>query len=185
MLAFICAAADPPSDREFITWIYTEFSRLMFHTAGRYAAAPQEQEDIVQDCFVRLIGKTALLRPMTRPVLAAYLVATVRNASINHLRAQQAERQRRAELEEADRRSGLPPLPAEELLLLRERSAQLAAIWPRLTEEEQFLLEGRYMLDLKDAELAEQLGCQADSVRMKLTRARRRALRLLAEQEAR
>lgn len=49
--------------------------------------------------------------------------------------------------------------------------------------EERVLLEGKYLLHRSDAELAEILGCQTDSVRMKLTRARRTALKMLREWE--
>ena len=35
----------------------------------------------------------------------------------------------------------------------------------------------------KDAELADMLGCKKDSIRMKLTRARRRAFQLMTEEE--
>ena len=55
-------------------------------------------------------------------------------------------------------------------------------MWVRLTEEEQLLLEGKYILGYEDGELAGMLGCKKDSVRMKLTRARRRALRLMLEE---
>ena len=35
----------------------------------------------------------------------------------------------------------------------------------------------------KDTELADMLGCKKDSIRMKLTRARRRAFQLMTEEE--
>ena len=40
-----------------------------------------------------------------------------------------------------------------------------------------------YMEDYKDAELADMLGCKKNSIRMKLTRARRRAFQLMTEEE--
>lgn len=53
--------------------------------------------------------------------------------------------------------------------------------WMALPEETRSLLAGKYLLGLSDAELAEQYGCRPDSIRMKLTRARRQALKILRE----
>lgn len=44
-------------------------------------------------------------------------------------------------------------------------------------------MEGKYILGYTDAELADMLGCKKSSVRMKLTRARRRAFQLMTEEE--
>lgn len=59
----------------------------------------------------------------------------------------------------------------------------MKTVWAHLTEEEQTLLEGKYIIGYTDAELAGQLQCKVSSIRMKLTRARRRAISLLNEQE--
>lgn len=43
------------------------------------------------------------------------------------------------------------------------------------------VLEGRYFLGLTDEELAQLFGCKPGSVRVKLTRARRNALKIMLE----
>lgn len=43
------------------------------------------------------------------------------------------------------------------------------------------VLEGRYFLELSDDELARQFGCKPGSIRVKLTRARRNALKIMLE----
>ena len=58
----------------------------------------------------------------------------------------------------------------------------LAQVWPRLDENTRWLLEARYILDYSDGELARELGVKPDSVRMALTRARRKARRLMESQ---
>ena len=58
-----------------------------------------------------------------------------------------------------------------------EQLDALRRVWPRLSEADQLLLSGRYILGLDDRELARLAGCKPGSVRMKLTRARRNALR--------
>ena len=64
---------------------------------------------------------------------------------------------------------------------LRDDLARIKSVWPALTEEQRFLLERKYLAGASDAELAEYLDCQPGSVRMKLTRARRRVMEILKE----
>lgn len=44
------------------------------------------------------------------------------------------------------------------------------------------LLERKYILGYENEELGRMLGCRTDSVRMKLTRARRKVLRLMGKE---
>ena len=67
-------------------------------------------------------------------------------------------------------------------LLRRLELDALAQVWPRLDENTRWLLEARYILDYSDGELARELGVKPDSVRMALTRARRKARRLMESQ---
>lgn len=48
--------------------------------------------------------------------------------------------------------------------------------------EERLLLEQKYVLGWSDNELASMLGIQPQSVRMRLTRAKRKAIQLMKEQ---
>ena len=69
----------------------------------------------------------------------------------------------------------------EDILLSNEFSDAFAEVFDSLPEEDRLLLRGKYELDLDDAELAALLGCAPNSIRMKLTRARRRAVAHLLE----
>ena len=71
----------------------------------------------------------------------------------------------------------------DDLLILRERQQKLAATWLNIPEDDRMLLEGKYLLGLSDGELAELAGCKSNSVRMKLTRARRNALKIMLDKE--
>ena len=72
-------------------------------------------------------------------------------------------------------------LEIDEILIISEQSQALVAIWPLLPESDQILLEGKYLLGYTDTELADLLKCKVESIRMKLTRARRKALKLIVE----
>jgi RNA polymerase sigma-70 factor (ECF subfamily) len=64
-------------------------------------------------------------------------------------------------------------------LIQKDNLERLKAIWPTLSSEDRLLLERKYLAGDSDADIAQALGCKPSSVRMKLTRARRCAIKLL------
>lgn len=64
---------------------------------------------------------------------------------------------------------------------MSERRAEFIEIWDSLPDDTKILLEGKYILGLSDEELATEFDCSPDSIRMKLTRARRLALEKIKE----
>ena len=159
--------------------LYMKYRRLMYATALKLVSGRETAEDVVHDAVVKLIEKEETLRTLNRCALTSYVVYTVRNTAINHLRRQDTRS-----------RHSVPAgaLPedfesADELALLAERSERFAEIWGTLPDDTRTLLAGKYLLEKSDAELAETFGCSAASVRMKLTRARRRAMDALRKGE--
>ena len=47
-------------DQQYMEGLYHQFKRLMFATAGKYAADPADREDLVQSALVRLVKKLPL-----------------------------------------------------------------------------------------------------------------------------
>lgn len=94
-------------------------------------------------------------------------------------------RERHASTAEVDEISAVDSEPSpEDVVLLSENLEQFHKAFAKLSMEDQRLLEGRYILDMDDEALAESFHCKPASVRMKLTRARRRAMKLFQEGEA-
>lgn len=184
MIAMLLTQVDEPSDREFLTEMFYNFSRLMFSTAGNFVENTFEKEDIVQEALVRLIAKVDTLRTLQRNALASYIVVTVKHTAINHLR-----KRNKADKRILDIYDGIPDdIPDEssedmdDRVILNDNLGKLSKVWPELSEADRFLLEGKYICGYTDAELADTLGCKESSVRMKLTRARRHALNLLTKE---
>lgn len=88
MLALICAAIEDPDDREFMTQFYLEYERLMYATARKNLSDPESIKDIVQESVLKLIPNISFLRQQENCIKASYVVSTVRNTAINHLRKQ-------------------------------------------------------------------------------------------------
>lgn len=173
-----------PDDKKYIIWIYEEFQNLMFYTAKKYISDQTTCEDIVQECFLKLIQKNDVIRGKERCILAGYIVSLTRNISINHLKRESVRRKHTVELdEETVNEIPASELSMEELLLAKEKFSRISLALNKLSEMERILLEGKYVLQYSDEELAEQLDCKPNSIRMRLTRARRHALSILSEMD--
>ena len=180
MIACIIGTMDDPDDQLFMKMLYQDFERLMFSTAKRYISNASDQMDIVQDSMEKLIKKIATIRPMNRCTLASYIVYTIRSTSIDLLRAQKRTLEHTVTLDDQEFSEIASAAPSPDNLdVSAERLMLLKKAWPDLSEESRILLEGKYILGYTDKELAAVLGCKPDSIRMKLTRARRQAFALM------
>ena len=174
MLPTVITEMENVSDRQFMADVYENYHRLMYRTAAKCAADRDEQDEAVQDALVRLIAKVSLLRELDRPRLAAYIVRTVRNTALTRMDSQNREKQWTVGTDidtittEAD-----DSRPPEDLLLRGELQEDFRQVWAGLPERDKLVLESRYIFHESSGELAQRLGCQPDSVRMALTRARR------------
>lgn len=57
-------------------------------------------------------------------------------------------------------------------------------LWPKLDPRSRYLLEGTYILEKSAEEIAEDLGIKTSSIRMSLTRAKRKARMLISGEMA-
>ena len=169
---------DNPDGMAFIQDLYRRYSRLMFAEALRFVSNRQDCEDIVQDAVESLCQKVDTLQTLPPPALPAYVVYTVKHKSINFPRHQSVVHRHTAVLEDGEDLESPLPSP-EEVAELRERADGLGKVWPLLPEEDRELLYRKYVLGQDNGELAELFHCQRDSMRMRLFRARRRAVSLM------
>lgn len=185
LLMWAVNSLKPPSKQNMVEDIYNRYKWLMFATAARYTENPADQEDIVQTVLERLVNIFSAPCKAERSISAGYIVYMIRSASIDLLRKRGREAEHSIYVED-DQLAEMVKTEGtlDELLFPSEKAEQLWAIWPRLSAEDRFLLEGKYIFERTDKELAGILNCKPDSVRMKLTRARRRALKLLSERSS-
>lgn len=171
------------SDKEFMVHLYTKYENLLFYTAQKYISERGSVEDVVQESLVKLHEKIRTIKPMPEIVLASYIRSTVRNTAINILKSAGYEEDRQISTENIIDVMDEHALSLDTLMQISRYRELLSKIWTELSKEEQFLLEGKYILGYSDRELSTELCCQPSSVRMKLTRARRHALSILASRE--
>ena len=184
MLMFVLSATSEPDEQQFMISLYEEYHRLMFSTAKKYVSDHYATEDIVQESLINLLKNIKKVMTLERCNLAAYVVCTDRNTSINHLKKERTKKKHIvfSPVEGSD--AEISPAPSvEELLLLKEELHILSSIMTQLSEEERILLDGRYLLGLSDEEVAEMIRCKPSSVRMKLTRVRRKVFAMMKQNE--
>lgn len=177
---------DDPSDRKFVEQIYQENNRLILSVVRRYVSNRDDREDVTQSITERLILYVQRLKQLEPRARAAYISYTARSVSLDWYRSWLRDQQHFPSMEDEEwqeHQQGLEESAIEDHLILREQLARLKEIWHELPEEDQLLLEGKYIWGHTDQELAEHLNCKSSSVRMKLTRARRKALQILREKE--
>lgn len=170
------------SDKEFIELLYDRYNRLIFFTVRKYSLTEQWCEDIVQDCLVKLTEKVGVLKGLSEPALVSYIVATAKNTTISHLRRQNYDQKMIVNVEDID--ANLVALESfdltlDDIIIRSENKRKIREIWSQLDDETKRVLEGKYYLGFTNRELAQILGVKPDSIRMKLTRARRSVLKLL------
>lgn len=168
------------TEEEFMRQLYLGNERLMYATAKRYINDPYTRQVIVQDSLVNLIPRISFLRELDNRALSGYLVSTVRNTAFDFLRKEGREQKHRTEwVEETLEQIPDPALSPDELVLIAEEKDALIQAWKKLPHSDRRLLEGKYFEGYTNSQLADVFQCKPDSIRMKLTRARKVLLSLL------
>ena len=176
MMLFMIMVEDlAPDDQEFILSIYERYKRLMFSKAKRCIGDTDAAEDIVQEVMVKLIHKIQKLKSFNRCTLTAYIVYSIRNAATDYLRRKHVHEKRVVSLCQEEAEKYYINQDPDEWIFRSEEREHFYRVWDQLPEEDKSLLARKYVFGWSDAELAQDLGCAPSSIRMKMTRARRRA----------
>ncbi len=170
-MSVIVLSAEQMEEQPLLAHLVECHGALLLHLA-RQQAGPEAAWELVQHTLAWLAERQKDWAGLEEAPLAAYLAAAV---------AQQAavlRQQARAEqswLVWPTEQLAHPGPSVEEQAILGQQKRALAKIWPRLPEEDRLVLEAKYILQLDDRQISRRLGIQPASVRMRLTRARRRA----------
>ena len=179
--SFAILRMDDETDRAFMERLYRETHRLMYWTAYKVMGANCDLDDVVADACISLIRKIHVIREMDGNILRAYVISTVKNTALSRLRAngRRLVRDSDAELEDLASRE---PSPLERVCAL-DMAARLMEAIDNLPARDQDVLRMKYLSEMSDAEIAEILGIECVTVRVALSRARKRAYRKMMEME--
>lgn len=182
MLSIVLSTMDDPNDREFIQNLYVDNEKLFFAVALKIVPGLQEAEDVVQESLLKLIGKVATLQKLECCALTTYIVFTVRNTAFNHMKKLKRHWTKSEEFDEVMLDEKIQSgLSLDELMIIAENREKLVNAWDCVPDTDRILLEGRYLLGMSDAELAQIFHCKPSSIRMKMFRARKSALNVITK----
>ena len=172
------AVSDP---FDSVTTFYLEHKNLLFREAWKYLSQPEDVEDIVCETLSRLLENAEKFHTMYPTQQIQYARVIVRNLSYHHLR--RSIYFTMVPFEDVD--VYLPIGQVDEPDALASRKLQITRIrnvWAKVPPEDRLLLEQKYILGWSDEVLAAGLNVKPQSVRMYLTRAKRRTAKLMLEE---
>lgn len=183
MLSIIWENAGSREDAEYVQKLYDKHKEMWLSMIQEYAELVAESEDILQECAVKLLNCMDTLRSVPKYAETSYVMELMRNIIFDRLRRLNLEKKYFNHTNETESKEDVEDseMSMEEMVVLRDNVRMLRSALDRMSATERFLLIGKYMMYMSDEQLAEKIGCQPSSIRMKLTRARNRARKILEE----
>ncbi len=180
----LSAVLTDPDDRDFMMDLYNGHYGLVRSAICKVIRDTDYLEDLINDTFLKLIGKISVLRTLDCCRLAAYVVYASRSTSIDFIRRRDVQAKHMYfGLDEDLAGTVLDPAEAvEDKVVYAEERDDLWRAILRLPEKQKDLLYFKYVLEMPDAEIAGILGIATASVRQYLTRARRGIKKLINEE---
>lgn len=163
-------------ERELACVLYRNYRTMIRGKAARLTRNQDDCDDLVQDCYIRLLTHIDRLVGLEQPKLIRYIERVVLTCfsefKIHHRQTVSLELDLcRFAVEEADQ--------MQEWMERREVYLDFYRAFKKLSAGDQRLLYLKYVEELTLAEIAQRLGIKAISVNTELCRARKRARKLL------
>ena len=154
------------------------FREPVWHIAYRFAATPDDADELTQDVFMRLVSVLPRYRPSG--ALGAWVRQVATNVAIDAYR-----RRRRTPLLLSDEEIPEAPLPPsrqpDSIAERREEAARVRRLLDRLPSELSEPLILRELMDFDYPEIAERLGIPLGTVKSRIHRARQTLARARRE----
>jgi len=159
-------------NQDFFQEFYEEYKELLLYITCRFTQDKGEQEDLIQDTLLRLIKNTEVLRQLGRAQTAKYIELTVKTCYLDM--EQRKCKEKLIHLSEAALEALLRQVDTD------SSSDAVETLRADLLERDWAALEGKYILGYSDQELSAIFGVSTDSIRTLLSRARKRARKILS-----
>lgn len=181
MLTTTSASFIDSNDHKFLEYMYLHYSRLMCSEITKIIGETPATEDIIQEALIRFADKIPLLQSLDETRRINYVITTARNMAKNYLRSQCGVTFCSLDCDSCMANKISDGINTEDIIMMYYDHEQFEHSWKKLDITSKILLEGKYILGKSDAEIAETLGTKPSSVRMMLSRARKKALKLMSE----
>ena len=180
-MPIVTCVVESLEDHDIIMNFFNKHRTLLYAEAWKYLSVQEDVEDVVYEAIARIIERMNVFRGLVPIQQQQYGKVIVRNLSYVLLKKQ--ARFTTVPFEDIDNyllvdEEWLP----DSIVLQQMKLEQVRKIWALMPIEDRLLLEQKYVLKWSDKELAERLGIQAQSVRMRLMRTKRKVTQLMKEQ---
>lgn len=181
MLPLIISSIESPEDRDMMTDFYTLHCGVLHKEAWKYLNIKEDVEDVVYEALTKIIDKMEVFRDLQPSQRIQYALTTVRNLS--YILLKRNNHFSFVSYDAVDFETLVDNhLPPEATVERKQAFEHLREVWNKLSIDDRMLLEQKYILCWNDADLACQLGIQPSSVRMRLTRTKRKLMNELKNQ---
>lgn len=172
------SSADIPineNDIKFIQNLYEKYKRLFFQQILFLNLSQDDMEDIIQETVLHLINKVKTLRSLSERQQVTYIISTVKNVGINYrAKYQKTNVVSLNEITDGDEYETFISDDVTERILAEEQMAELDRALQKVDNDSRELLVMYYFMNENVEAIAERFSISPGSVRMKLTRARRK-----------
>lgn len=172
-------------DREYMANLYVNYYTLMRKHVLQILRDTEQVDDVIIETCIKLINKISLLRTFKNDILSSYITYAARNSAIDFIKHRDAASKWLFYGLENDLIALLPDnrkIP-EELLLEKENLYELYKVLDKLSQKDRNILEFKYFFKMTDKKIGEIFDIKQDSVREYLSRARKKAYKLLGEEK--
>ena len=162
--------------RTSIADFYQKYRNLIFKKANEMANDPDYVDDLVQETMYQILRREELFLSLSEAQQVDYCMKTIRNTAINHHKRNQKIR---FIPEDVLDEPSFPTPSMEETILHQSDLELFRKELNQLDEATKTLLTRKYILEESDEAIAQDLNVKPGSIRMMLTRAKRKLLQLL------
>ena len=168
--------------KQKVTTLYETYKGLMLHTARKFTVVPEDIEEILQDSLIALMKNIDTISSLNRCKTAAYIVLSVKRTYYNRVKK---DRQTLSIPFEEDAIQTIVGNSSARNISLIDTDARLDVMYlmDALSENDRMALEAWYLEGYSADQLAAKMNCKPDSIRMILSRVRKRAAKILQETE--
>ena len=170
--------------RQLLAALYCEIYPLLRKKVIDITLEPDSADDIVQQTVLQVAKHIDVLKLKSKATLVAYIKKAAVNTAKNYLISRSRENRHRYLGALEDIAETLPDVEfsMEDIIQRGGDYEGLSRALERLNERDQHLLICKYIMEMKDEEIAEKLGVRRENLRAYYSRARERLRKLLAEE---
>ena len=166
-------------DQECLEELYRRYHQKVRLYCYTILKDKETAEDITQDTFVRMVDRLSTLR--NSDTFVSWLFRIARNLSLNYL---QSKSKTKAERIEETLNLSDEIIDTEELEAKEHRIALMEILIDELPDEDRTMLKLKYLDKAGLKDIQEQFALSESAVKMRLSRARKKVLRLYDKKDA-